>query len=59
MNVKKCDKLDNIIQIVDRIKQYDNIDAIIPGIDHINDQLIDLLDALACAEDESRYDDLY
>ncbi len=59
MTVKKCDKLDNIIQIVDRIKQYDNIDAIIPCIDNINDQLIDLLESLARAEYNSRYDDLY
>ena len=59
MAAKKYENLDNIIQIVDRIKQYDNIDAIIPSIDQINDRLIDLLDALACAECESRYDDLY
>lgn len=59
MAAKKYENLDNIIQIVDRIKQYDNIDAIIPGIDQINDLLIDLLDALAQREYESRYDDLY
>ena len=59
MTIKKYDKLDNIIQIVDRIKQYDNIDAIIPGIDQINDRLIDLLESLARTEYESRYDDLY
>ena len=59
MTIKKYDKLDNIIQIVDRIKQYDNIDPIIPSIDQINDLLIDLLDALAQREYESRYDDLY
>ena len=59
MTAKKYENLDNIIKIVDRIKQYDNIDPIIPSIDQINDRLIDLLDALAQREYDSRYDDLY